>query len=69
MKTLVYNKEFRERNFGKGKLSGVFTLGEATSEQIKIIYDKTEKLKILKADGLKKRETLNLQTQKNADLE
>ncbi len=30
LKTLVYNKEFRERNFGKGKLSGVFTLGEAT---------------------------------------
>ena len=28
---LVYNKKFREQNFGKGKIEGVFTLGEATS--------------------------------------
>lgn len=54
LNTLVYNKEFRERNFGKGKLSGVFTLGEATAEQVKAIADKTEELKVLKADGIKK---------------
>src|SRR5699024_3960959 len=29
---LVYNKDFRERNFGKGNIDGVFTLGEATKE-------------------------------------
>jgi wobble nucleotide-excising tRNase len=29
---LVYNKDFRENNFGKGKLNGVFTLGQATNE-------------------------------------
>ena len=34
---LVYNKGFRERNFGKGKLNGVFTLGEATAELKKVI--------------------------------
>lgn len=67
--TLVYNKEFRERNFGKGKLNGVFTLGEATGEQIKIIDDKTEQLKGLKADGIKKRETLISQVQKKETLE
>jgi len=54
---LVYNKEFRERNFGKGKLNGVFTLGEATAEQIKIIEQKTEELKAIKVDGVKKHET------------
>lgn len=67
--TLVYNKEFRERNFGKGKLSGVFTLGEATAEQVKAIVDKTEELKVLKADGIKKRETQASQIQKKETLE
>lgn len=56
---LVYNKGFRDRNFGKGKLNGVFTLGEATAEQIKAIEDKTEALKTLKAEGIQKRETLD----------
>ena len=46
LNTLVYNKEFRERNFGKGKLSGVFTLGEATAEQVKAIADK-RKIKLV----------------------
>lgn len=46
--TLVYNKEFRDRNFGKGVVDGVFTLGEATKEQI-------EEIDLLKAerDGIK----------------
>jgi wobble nucleotide-excising tRNase len=69
LNTLVYNKEFRERNFGKGKLSGVFTLGEATSEQVKAIVDKTEELKVLKADGIKKRDTQTSQIQKKEKLE
>lgn len=69
LNTLVYNKEFRERNFGKGKLSGVFTLGEATAEQIKTIKDKTEELKVVKAEGIKKRETQTSQIQKKETLE
>ena len=69
LKTLVYNKEFRERNFGKGKIGGVFTLGEATTEQISAINEKVEELKIIKADGVKKRETLNTQIQKKETLE
>lgn len=56
---LVYNKAFRERNFGKGRLNGVFTLGEATAEQIKDIEEKTDELKNLKAEGVQKRETLD----------
>jgi wobble nucleotide-excising tRNase len=58
MKVLVYNKEFRKRNFGKGKLNGIFTLGEATTEQINVIEQKSEELKVIKADIIQKRETL-----------
>lgn len=58
LNTLVYNKAFRERNFGKGKLNGVFTLGEATAEQIRVIDEKNEVLKTIKTERLKKKETL-----------
>ncbi|KAA3618721.1 MAG: hypothetical protein DWQ05_07095 [Calditrichaeota bacterium] len=61
LKVLVYNKEFRVKNFGKGKLNGVFTLGEATADQIKEIEKKNDELKIIKAEGLQKRETLDKQ--------
>lgn len=69
LNTLVYNKEFREQNFGKGKLNGVFTLGQATKEEIQVIEEKTKQLKTIKDDGLKKRETLNIQKKKREDLE
>lgn len=69
LKVLVYNKEFRERNFGKGKLNGVFTLGEATAEQIKIIEQKTEELKAIKAEGVKKHETFDKLTADKSKLE
>ncbi len=69
LNTLVYNKEFRERNFGKGKLGGVFTLGEATGEEIKIIDDKVNILKELKEVGAKKRLTVKSQEEKRDILE
>lgn len=69
LEVLVYNKEFRERNFGKGKLNGVFTLGEATAEQIKIIEKKTEELKAIKSDGVKKHETRDKLTEDKSKLE
>ena len=31
--TLVYNKQFRETNFGTSSIKGVFTLGKATKEE------------------------------------
>ncbi|PKP33551.1 MAG: hypothetical protein CVT99_00980 [Bacteroidetes bacterium HGW-Bacteroidetes-16] len=64
IKTLVYNKEFREKNFGKGKIEGVFTLGEATKDEKKVIDDKTEQLKLIKSDGEKIRGSLNAQGEK-----
>ncbi|MFN6379301.1 MAG: AAA family ATPase [Flavobacteriales bacterium] len=69
IKILVYNKEFRDQNFGKGKINGVFTLGEATAKEIKVIEDKNEELKIIKADGVKKRESLNGLLKRKDDLE
>jgi wobble nucleotide-excising tRNase len=37
LKTVVYNKAFRDKNFGGSDIAGVFTLGEATTEQVKQI--------------------------------
>jgi wobble nucleotide-excising tRNase len=51
---LVYNKGFRERNFGRGKLNGIFTLGEATTDQIRVIEENTEELRLLMQMELRK---------------
>lgn len=66
---LVYNKEFRERNFGQSKLNGVFTLGQATAEEIKIIENKTEELKVIKAEGSTKKSVWEIQVRTRAELE
>ena len=55
---LIYNKKFREQNFGKGSLDGVFTLGQATKEEIEEIEHKRIELEKLKQKGIKKKETL-----------
>jgi wobble nucleotide-excising tRNase len=68
--TLIYNKEFRERNFGKEVVDGVFTLGEATKEQVEEINNKKEDLDLLKAEILKNREANEkLETQIKQDTE
>ncbi|TXE07586.1 AAA family ATPase [Algoriphagus aquimarinus] len=36
----VYNKEFREQNFFKSNIPGVFTLGKASAEQMKLLEEK-----------------------------
>jgi wobble nucleotide-excising tRNase len=56
--TLIYNKEFRERNFGKGVVDGVFTLGEATKEQIEEIEKIKKDNDSLKTEILKKRDAI-----------
>lgn len=66
--TLVYNKEFRERNFGNGKINGIFTIGEATKTEIETIESKTNERKKISEEGQKKRETLNTQIQKKDTL-
>jgi wobble nucleotide-excising tRNase len=62
---LVYNKDFRERNFGKGKIAGVFTLGQATKEEKEEIEQKTETLKKIRDESAQKKTTKeNQETQK-----
>lgn len=61
IKSLVYNKAFRENNFGKGTIEGVFTLGEATKEEIEFIENKKKKLEEIKKEGIQKKETLERQ--------
>jgi len=42
LRKLVYNRDFRDRNFGKGTgtIDGVFTLGQATKEEAEKIEQK-----------------------------
>lgn len=58
LKVLCYNKEFRERNFGKSSIDGVFTLGQATKEEIEAINAMQSELEGLKDTGLTKRTTI-----------
>ena len=44
----AYNKEFREQNFFKSNIPGVFTLGKATAEQVKALEEKKEEIKKLR---------------------
>jgi wobble nucleotide-excising tRNase len=60
---LIYNKDFRERNFGKGKIDGVFTLGEATKDEIEKIEKMQGELADLKTKGIEKKNTLDTQEQ------
>lgn len=54
-------------NFGKGKIEGVFTLGEATKEDVKLIEEKQAELTTLKDEGTKKKETLDKQEKRKTD--
>ena len=58
IKALVYNKDFRVSNFGKGNIEGVFTLGQATKEEIEAIEKMQYELAEIKAKGVKKKESL-----------
>jgi wobble nucleotide-excising tRNase len=59
IKSLVYNKDFRELNFGKEKINGVFTLGQATKEEVEEIMRMQEELDEIKVDGIKKKKSLD----------
>lgn len=63
---LVYNKNFRDRNFGKADIAGVFTLGEATKEQISEIEKKKDKLEKLKDQAGQKKLTITKQVETRA---
>ena len=63
IKALVYNKDFKEANFGKGNFDGVFTLGQATNEEIEAIKKMQIDLTVLKDKGIKKKESLEKVTE------
>ncbi|MEA2029605.1 MAG: AAA family ATPase, partial [Campylobacterota bacterium] len=52
LETVVYNKEFKNRNFNStNTIKGVFTLGQATDEEIKTIDSKKEQLATIQEHG------------------
>lgn len=59
IKALIYNKDFRTSNFGKGKLDGVFTLGKATKDEIEAIEKMQIDLIEIKNKGIKKKDSLD----------
>lgn len=69
LKTQVYNKKFREENFGKGTIEGVFTLGQATKEEVDLIENKTKELSAIKDEGIKLKGTLENQKEKKNKIE
>lgn len=60
---IVYNKAFREKNFGTNNIPGVFTLGQATKEQIEELEHKKEKLRELNQQGVQKKHVLEKKRQ------
>ncbi|MBG6233791.1 wobble nucleotide-excising tRNase [Pedobacter sp. CAN_A7] len=69
VKLLIYNKDFRERNFGKGNIDGVFTLGQATKEEAEKIEELKARRKVLLVEGGTKRETLKKMTETQLELD
>lgn len=57
--TYVYNKDFREQHFFQADIPGVFTLGKATSEQMKALNAKQEEIKELRKTAVEERRRLS----------
>jgi len=64
LETLVYNKKFRDLNFGNDSIDGIFTLGQATKEDIERIEKKKKELEEISQSGIKTKETLEKQQEK-----
>lgn len=61
MEIKVYNREFREANFEKSDIEGVFTLGEATIDDINELEDIKGELLARKQELAKNKEVLSKQ--------
>ena len=63
---LAYNKDFLDRNFVEN-MPGIFTLGEATIEEEKIIKEKNEQLNKIEEEGKNYQKNIDkLNEKKNA---
>ena len=69
LKALVYNKEFRNRNFGKGTIPGVFTLGEESKELNEKIDGKKSQLDELNDELTQTEEALEEKNNAKTNLE
>lgn len=65
---LAYNKDFRDRNFIEN-MPGIFTLGEATIEEKKIIKEKNEQLSHIEEEVKDYQKSINKLKEKEADEE
>lgn len=63
LKALVYNKQFRDENFGAGKIAGIFTLGKATKEELEHIQSKKQNLSELRELQFTQNQTITNQMQ------
>lgn len=68
IRIITYNKLFREAHFNKGKVPGVFTLGNATQEQLDTIEQLNTQLSKLKDEGVQKKNTIETQEREEKDL-
>ena len=61
MDTLVYNKKFRDENLKNDSIPGVFTVGKATREEMKVIKRKEDELATIRQQLIQAKETLEKQ--------
>lgn len=57
-RVFVYNKTFREKNFKESDIAGIFTLGQATTEEIQEINKKKADLEDLKRNIIANKNTI-----------
>src|SRR5690554_3054839 len=61
LKVLTYNKRFRKDNFDTDKIDGVFTLGDATKEDLERIEKMKSDLEAIRKNGFNKDDTVKKQ--------
>ena len=70
LRTLVYNKKFRDLNFRpSGDISGVFTLGEASVEEQALVAEKSKKLSEISDNLATKKKTLEAKLGEKEDFD
>lgn len=66
---LTYNKSFRKDNFDTDKIDGVFTLGDATKEDLESIEQMKSDLDVIVKNGSNKNDVVKKQKEAKASLE
>jgi wobble nucleotide-excising tRNase len=69
LKILTYNKKFRKDNFDSGKIDGVFTLGNATKEDLEHIEQMKSERDVIIKNGSNKNDTVKKQEEAKTKLD